>query len=362
MVSASPAHALKSPRIDRSRLVSRVCEIIRRQGLRAGDRLPSEGALARKFSVSRMTLRDITGELVRQNILERRHGVGIFVRNPTVLSIGIFTGARAILPATAIYSHWVLNELRLQIQARQGHSHLFLFDDAGRFDHLALRAIRNGEINGALLFSTPQTAEQLQREVLSVFAQRKIPVVGVTKYEPESLHRVHQDLPAMVRDVVLWMASRGFREIGLVSGLFQPASPVLPLVLSEARRAGVRIENEWILTGDVTEKNAIERGRRQYEQFEKIRNAPPALLFYDQFELQGFMHAQLARARRIPDAPALIVVEAQQASLELPWPVNRILVDMRPLMNVSMQMLFDLMDGRPVPQREISLKTPITSA
>lgn len=45
----------------------------------AGDGLPSEGDLATLFGVNRHTLRRAVDELVEAGLLERRHGLGIFV-------------------------------------------------------------------------------------------------------------------------------------------------------------------------------------------------------------------------------------------------------------------------------------------
>ena len=50
--------------------------------LKRGEQLPSEHALASKFGVSRMTLRQSIAELIDEGLLYRRHGVGTFVALP----------------------------------------------------------------------------------------------------------------------------------------------------------------------------------------------------------------------------------------------------------------------------------------
>jgi len=50
--------------------------------LKRGERLPSEHALASKFGVSRMTVRQSIAELIDEGLLYRRHGVGTFVAFP----------------------------------------------------------------------------------------------------------------------------------------------------------------------------------------------------------------------------------------------------------------------------------------
>ncbi len=55
--------------------------------LNPGEMMPSEWELVDLYGVSRLTVRRALDELVRQNWLERKHGVGTFVRQPTTASI-----------------------------------------------------------------------------------------------------------------------------------------------------------------------------------------------------------------------------------------------------------------------------------
>jgi GntR family transcriptional regulator len=55
--------------------------------LKPGEAMPGEWDLAGLYGVSRLTVRRALDELVRQNWLEKKHGVGTFVRQPTIASI-----------------------------------------------------------------------------------------------------------------------------------------------------------------------------------------------------------------------------------------------------------------------------------
>jgi GntR family transcriptional regulator len=55
--------------------------------LKPGEAMPGEWELADLYGVSRLTVRRALDELVRQNWLERKHGVGTFIRQPTMASI-----------------------------------------------------------------------------------------------------------------------------------------------------------------------------------------------------------------------------------------------------------------------------------
>jgi len=55
--------------------------------LKPGQVMPGEWDLVELYGVSRLTVRRAVDELVRQNWLERKHGVGTFVRQPVTASI-----------------------------------------------------------------------------------------------------------------------------------------------------------------------------------------------------------------------------------------------------------------------------------
>ena len=94
-------------------LYTQIAEVLERDYVRtgsAGDRLPAEGELAARFAVNRHTLRRAVDELISQGLLERRHGVGIFITDQlldyrvgthtrftqTLADIGISTDTRVI--------------------------------------------------------------------------------------------------------------------------------------------------------------------------------------------------------------------------------------------------------------------------
>jgi GntR family transcriptional regulator len=65
------------------RTAGRIRELIRDGELRPGSKLPSEPDMARLLGVSRATVRAAFSELTAQLVLERRRGVGTFVRPTT---------------------------------------------------------------------------------------------------------------------------------------------------------------------------------------------------------------------------------------------------------------------------------------
>jgi GntR family phosphonate transport system transcriptional regulator len=77
-------------------LYAQIAEVLERDYVRQGapgDRLPSEGELAARFGVNRHTLRRAVDELIADGLLERQHGVGIFITDH-LLDYRVGTGTR----------------------------------------------------------------------------------------------------------------------------------------------------------------------------------------------------------------------------------------------------------------------------
>lgn len=111
-------------------LYAQIAEVLERDYVRQGspgDRLPSEGELAARFGVNRHTLRRAVEELISDGLLERQHGVGIFVTDQlldyrvgtntrftqTLADIGIATDTKVIRKMTVPASVGVARHLTL---------------------------------------------------------------------------------------------------------------------------------------------------------------------------------------------------------------------------------------------------------
>jgi GntR family transcriptional regulator, transcriptional repressor for pyruvate dehydrogenase complex len=70
-------------------LTEQVLDLIEREGLRSGDRLPTVQALATRFRVAAPTMREALRRLQAVGVVELRHGSGVYVRH---------AGRRVVLP------------------------------------------------------------------------------------------------------------------------------------------------------------------------------------------------------------------------------------------------------------------------
>ena len=79
------AQIARRPGVTRYREVGRAIHDRIEQGqLPPGARLPSENDLAQAYGVNRLTIRRALFELARRNVIRTEHGVGSFVREPSV--------------------------------------------------------------------------------------------------------------------------------------------------------------------------------------------------------------------------------------------------------------------------------------
>jgi len=82
--NASPALSRSSAEPLHRQIERLLEETIRGGVVKPGDRLASEEALAKRYGVSRITLRQAVGALVRKQLLVRKQGKGTFVTEPAV--------------------------------------------------------------------------------------------------------------------------------------------------------------------------------------------------------------------------------------------------------------------------------------
>ncbi|MCC6581078.1 MAG: GntR family transcriptional regulator [Phycisphaeraceae bacterium] len=82
--------------------------LIEENQIQPGGQLPSEIELAKRLGVARQTLRGALEHLAQQDVLERRHGVGTFVKSATrVGTIGLITAFCTAGRQKSIYNLWM---------------------------------------------------------------------------------------------------------------------------------------------------------------------------------------------------------------------------------------------------------------
>jgi len=338
-------------RMKRERVASELRSLILRGGLRDGDQLPSEPELARRLGVARITLRRAADELISERVLERRHGLGTFVRAPVRTQFGLLVGHRALTPETSVFWQWVVRFARAWAGDHGAEACLYVLREDGHLDEAGWTAVRERRIQAALLIAIAQEASELRDGLLRRLGAAGVPAIGFMKTEPEGLRRVNVNLEQILDSVVARLVTEGHRDIGLAG--VTPRTLYVPAAIRAAERHGARIAPEWRIAGALDGANAVVRGRSVFEQWEALPNRPGAMLFFDHYYAMGFMHAQLSRLGRVPDAPRVALIEAKNTALSLPWPVLRAQFDATPVVRRAMETLAALAEGRDTPLEEV---------
>lgn len=177
-------------------LTARVIDLIRSEGLRPGDRLPSAQALAQRFAVATPTVREVLRRLQATGAVELRHGSGVYVGgdlNRVVLPNPVARGlpadrllqlldARLLIEpelarrAAAIRGDDDLERLAALLDKAEGC--LDLGDDAALHDanmafHRAVAAAAGNSVLSEVVDSLLTVHSQEQREILRIYDDRR---------------------------------------------------------------------------------------------------------------------------------------------------------------------------------------------
>lgn len=84
--SESPYRVIKTRKLYEE-VVEQIIELIRQKHLQPGDKLPPEREFAQELGVSRTALREAIKALEDRELIEVKHGSGMFVRSPSIETI-----------------------------------------------------------------------------------------------------------------------------------------------------------------------------------------------------------------------------------------------------------------------------------
>ncbi|MEI9927542.1 MAG: FCD domain-containing protein [Sphingomonas sp.] len=134
------------------RAYSGIVEYINAEGLRVGDRLPSESRLAEMFGMSRTIVREALVRLASDGITEARRGAGSFVKSRPSDRLAAFVAMADLSATLGSYEvRFVLEAEAARLAAARRTSEEMAAIDA------ALEALRR-----ALLSSAPAHAEDME--------------------------------------------------------------------------------------------------------------------------------------------------------------------------------------------------------
>lgn len=215
-----------------------------------GSRLPSENELAKRFQLSRQTVRQAIGTLVRENLLERRQGSGTYVsraaldNRPVTLNIGVIT--------TYLDSYIFPGVIRGidKVLSHSGyHMQLGITYNKTRNENQVLSSLLESGVDGLIVEPTksalPNPNQKLYREIAAsripllflngYYAGMDFPYVAMNDYESGKM-------------ATRYLLRRGHRKIfGIfksddVQGHFRYSGYV-----NQMRDADTAFEDSWVM-------------------------------------------------------------------------------------------------------------------
>lgn len=324
----------------------------------AGQKLPSESALVRRFGVSRITIGHALRELQQRGLIDRVAGSGTYVRDVSVHARkGLLFGL--IIPnlgETEIFEP-ICQGIVASHEAK-GHALLWAHADAGSRDkeqqalQLCRQSIERG-VNGVFFAPLEMTERSgdINRRVMRMLRQAGIAVVLLDCRPKDAGPRAHVDMVGIDNHRAGYLAAEHLlrmeaRRVGFVAYRNQASTVRL-------RIAGYR---------DALAAHGRETGSRVFH-ISAHSHLPPHLSL---LECDGFvcandrvaghlMQTLIARGIRIPaDARIVGIDDVNYASL-LPVPLTTIHQPCREIGEMALRTMLERLDRPALPGRDILL-------
>ena len=219
----------------------------------SGDRLPSELELAKELGVSSITLREALSILSNRGVIERRHGSGTYVADPTANQwVAIITSLDLSHPNLSYFHRRVAFLLRaliaeagLRVRIYSGSARGWIKGDRKyELPEALFKDLEDDLIRAAVLISDKEAHLKQLRPF-------NIPLIAT---HPDFPLSVSIPTPEMVPAAIQAMASQGCRTSAFITGPLEP-SGIQSLEVAVAQH-GMSTRPEWIFPMNSGAKDA----------------------------------------------------------------------------------------------------------
>jgi len=220
-------------------IAQRLLERIRNEH-QTGDRLPSEVALSKELGVSAITLREALSVLAYRGFIERRHGSGTYVADPTANQwIAIVTNLDLSHPNLSYFHRRVAYHLRALLADSGLKVRIYSGAAEGRPSSMTKKADLPAAISADLKLGLVRGIVYLPCSGWELFRDAGIPVVGTSPALSYSVSLRRGDfLPSAMRS----LAEQKCRKIGLLGWEHSFSSQAWEVELS---RYSLSSQPEW---------------------------------------------------------------------------------------------------------------------
>jgi DNA-binding LacI/PurR family transcriptional regulator len=327
-----------------------------------GERLEGELALAKRYAVSPLTVRQALQVLEREGLLDRSQGRATRVKDPRASKpVAVVCDYDISEPRISYSLLRVFQSVRRKLIAAHIPHMPYLGFAQAKDEPLPMPSctaftndLEQGRLRGAVVVGTPNNASWQ-----AAFDRWNLPVVGQAA---GFRHRVMHDPRDIVRTGVRHLVARGRRKIGLlgwrrpysIMGDVAPHGAFVETFREELAAARVRFRPDWVQ--DQWHPLVPGAGWEEFRALWTGSDRPDGLLVTDDVLFQDVALAILEAGVRVPDDLFVVAHTNKGSGARYPFPVAEVEADPEETADALFTLLLaQLRDARGVPAT-LSLK------
>lgn len=294
-----------------------IIETIKQEGLEPGDKIWSENQLAKKFKVSRHTVRQAIGELANEGWLYKIHGKGTFVgdrlgeKSNKIKSIGVMT---------TYLNDYIFPSIILgidEVLSKAGYNMVLgCTDNRHDKERLCLENFVKADVQGIIIEPTKSALPNPNLDVYKQIINKGIPIFFIhgSYQELDCPYVVVDDVEAgyLATDYLIKLGHKnigGIFKIDDIQGHYRFKGYQMALADSK-----IEVKDSNILWFD-TDDNRDEFIKRDHEKFEDLIKSCSAIVCYnDQIALK-VVNTIRNKGLSIPDDISLVSFDDSQLAV-----------------------------------------------
>jgi GntR family transcriptional regulator of arabinose operon len=326
---------------------------------KAGDRLPSEAELVRRFGASRMTVLKAIKELQALGLVNRRVGSGTYVSNHSTIGSRVFGLLIPELGQTEIFEA-ICQGMVMLPKARQhsllwGHS----VSSNGRNEEVAEQLCQQyiaQKVSGVFFAPIEYSAgrHETNHKIVAALDRAKIPIVLLDRCILPYPRRSKYDLVGIDNHRAGYLATEHLLKVGAKRIVFFSRRESAPTV--DARISGYR--EALAAAGKSAGPAAVWQGEADEPAFiESIlkKDRPDAFLCANDLTAGNLMHTLIALGKRIPSEIRMVGIDDVRYARLLPVPLTTIHQPCQDLGKTAISVMLDRIANPELPPRDVLL-------
>ncbi len=316
-----------------------------------GLKLESETNLAKRFSVSVVTIREALSALAQEGLVQREHGRGTFVADwRSSQSIGILFAQDIALQQNSDFVLRVAQELRQILEEANCETRLYMIPAAsgGAAADVSCPVLTR-DVEENQLAAVAAINVVASPHWLAPLQQQNIPVVGSRKGFTYCVRHDHQ---RMISDGVKYLVKRGCKKIVLMS--WDEYRSFTECFIRELQIAHLPVHQGWIRNNLLPKSLGV-----GWQEFREIWSAasdkPDGLLISDDQLCAGAVKAIEEVDVRIPEELIIISHANKGREIQTNFPMPRMECDPDEFASAVAEMLINLKDTKPMGSPIVSL-------